>query len=499
LFESSHEVAEERLDICQRLLTLDPESVAIYHTEIKDISRRLVIRRRIKEVEQSKVYIDVERLRKEAVEQVRDSYARYKSLRTGKTLPKPTIALVKQEDGKQLVVVTVGRDEMTTLFETMVVQIRDNYISSSDYGLDKYLSIRVRHGTFTTHLRSPAEDSHLVTSKELGSLSYRPNEYWPQRTWPNSATKREWLVDRLAEFSAEYDRAIDNAKSYLTVSRDGKGPGAFEFKVRQGALGGLEMAIVADDTPVEGFVDTVIESCDAMLDRALTTVRTQVMVDLKDAGSVLFDGLAAHLNEADPYDSSILNVVRQTAVTFRVECDRVADWFTRGAGSPTEPFSLDEGIAIALHSVQRIPPPLKANVEISDAETLRFDGRYLSALVDVLFIVLHNVIQHSGLGARPTVRILARLCETGVVIRCENPLGTLIDREGRTSEFDSLRTAIAEGEGARAINREGKTGLHKLSKILLDDVRGDIPPIFGIADDHVFVEFVLPGRLVVKS
>jgi len=45
-----------------------------------------------------------------------------------------------------------------------------------EHGLDAYLSLRIRHGTLSGHLRGPVEREHLVIRRDAAGR-YRPSDY----------------------------------------------------------------------------------------------------------------------------------------------------------------------------------------------------------------------------------------------------------------------------------------------------------------------------------
>lgn len=61
------------------LLELDPTSAESYRTEIKDILRRLMIQKRIREIEQSKVFVDIEGIKAKLNRTMKETFNRYVS------------------------------------------------------------------------------------------------------------------------------------------------------------------------------------------------------------------------------------------------------------------------------------------------------------------------------------------------------------------------------------------------------------------------------------
>ena len=499
LFDASVQVAEERLNICAWLLTLDPDSSAAYQNEISEVTRRLVVARRLKEVERSKVYVDVERLRKDLLERLTDSFGRYRALRSGKALPQPTMLSVKSDStDRPTLVITIGRDDVSTLFESMVVQIRDAYVDNPDYGLNKYLSLRIRHGTFTAHLRSPIEEAKLITAMDLGGLGYRPNEYWPASAYPYSVDSRAILTRKLSEFSEAYDSLLNETKALLTISKDPAGSGLFDFELRAGSVRAMETLFAREDITLSPFIERVLTYCDELLDQSLADVRKLIEHDFKVRASTLLDNLAVDVASMGPSTNGLVNAIGQAGVSLRVSADGVRDWFARSAGEISEPFQLDEALEVVLQNARRMSPQFRLEADITPVKDIRFQGSLMFNLIDVLLIVFGNVIMHSGLNP-PRAELRAWRDERGTCIVCDNELASSVDIDKIQKRFEAVRLAAPSQEGVQAISKEGGTGLYKLARIVTNDLAAVGTYQFRITDRVVSIEFSLPDRVMVSS
>ena len=75
---------------------------------------------------------------------------------------------------------------------------------SKEYGLDGYLSTRIRHGTFLNHIRSVFEAHNLMSQKSSDGL-YRDNEYWKDRFPQPLHGKSVQLQNEIKRFSKTID------------------------------------------------------------------------------------------------------------------------------------------------------------------------------------------------------------------------------------------------------------------------------------------------------
>src|SRR5207253_2252884 len=158
--------------VCRMLLEMDPEYAESYRTEIKDILRRLMIQKRIREIEQSKIFVDVEGLKNKLKKTMKESFSRYLSFLKSNVQPstqsdvKDAIQLASLGSLDKLIKLSLPENEVTDIFQRMVVEFRDQFVSSTEHGLDGYLSVRIRHGTLEGQLRRPLEAANLITQRD---------------------------------------------------------------------------------------------------------------------------------------------------------------------------------------------------------------------------------------------------------------------------------------------------------------------------------------------
>jgi hypothetical protein len=88
---------------------------------------------------------------------------------------------VAEGDLASLMALSLPKNEMDDLFQAMIINLRDEFISSAEHGLDGYLSVRIRHGTLVSQLRSPLEAANLITKKHSETGAYYSNEHWKKK------------------------------------------------------------------------------------------------------------------------------------------------------------------------------------------------------------------------------------------------------------------------------------------------------------------------------
>jgi hypothetical protein len=294
-FDSSRSVIEERLAVCRVLLDLDPAHSSAYHAEIKALARRLLLARRIRELEQSKIYVDLDNLRRKLEPELLELFTRYLALKRDR--PEAgridiRRALIRASEGNidDIVALKLPTNEVTDLFRTMVNRVRDEYVVSPEFGLDKYLSVRIRHGALAAHLRKAVESAHLMTTRDPLTKRHRDNSYWPSHLGaPASFTDQ--LAQRLAVFASDFDSFVDEIKSWVRVSTEPGASVVLNFALNETSYLAFHH-MVSVDTPYQSFVDQTVAVLDGLLDERLERMRVRLDSDAKPRGLAMLDQLA---------------------------------------------------------------------------------------------------------------------------------------------------------------------------------------------------------------
>src|SRR5690606_31520186 len=80
LFENQDELDNERIDICSLLTKVDRDNFEEYMNEISEINRNILIRKGIKQIDESKIYVDVKGIQKSLEKDIRESFDRSMNL-----------------------------------------------------------------------------------------------------------------------------------------------------------------------------------------------------------------------------------------------------------------------------------------------------------------------------------------------------------------------------------------------------------------------------------
>jgi hypothetical protein len=511
-FESSEEVAQERVNVCRLLLKLDSENTEIYQSEIKNILRRLKIKKKIREIEKSKIYINIESLWELAKKSHKESFNRYISfLQDGLddidlTLRKSAKETADKGDIEGLLALALPNNEINNLFEKMVVDCRDQFVSSTEHGLDGYLSVRIRHGTIYSHLRSPFELHKLITQKTHSSGKYKTNVHWLNKLNLAGTDQEKELQEYFDNFSTKVDSLVDKINNdWVQIKINGEERGLFDFTLVKSQIAYLT-SLINENTTFEEFLDVVFSFFYKQLEISLKMVRENLQSIAKTEANDILTQLQTDIDKHSLfYDTGDLSAAiskGRTEIQFAI--DRVTEWFRFFQSKEKEPFFIEDAISIAEESVRISCTEFNLNLFISDEmKNLKILGN-LPSFVDMLFIIFENIVKHSNLEKNPEADVSVFYNEN-IIIKVVNKVGEEVVNQESKKKIDEIKIAISERKYGEAIRKEGGTGFQKLQKLLsydfkLKGVESNPNLDFGfIEEDKFYVEVGIPFKELKKG
>ncbi|MDX6770875.1 MAG: hypothetical protein SF051_15175 [Elusimicrobiota bacterium] len=505
IFRSSTEVAQERIDVCRLLEELDPANADAYQSEIRGIAQRLTVRKRLREIEQSKIYVDIDSVKEAARRELRESYQRYISFLKNGLSPEDKVFFqaVKEktsaEEVRTLLTLEVPRNERAALIETIFILLRDEYVSSSQHGLDGYISVRIRHGTLAGQLRSPIEAESLLTQRDARTNEYKPNTFWLERLGVAEESERNAVNEAFANFSKSFDSLVDEISGkWLQVNKGGSDSGMIDFALQSHEIAALSTLITAD-TPLDEFLDQTISYFSKQrLELSLSKIRDRFEKEVKPKIRGLLLELQTSVQKAAPdAEVGILRTaVGHAMTTANITLDRVIEWFRLPAAEKDEPFSIEEAIEIC----RATRPDFQSTLEIpEELENFRIKAN-LTSFVDILYVAFENVVKHAGTSP-PVASIRAQLIGNSLSVRIQNVVAEGVATEAIRKRVAAVADAVHKQPFSTSVRKEGGTGFHKIKKILHHDfrsIKSDTPPTldFGFeSDTSFFVEIQIPIRI----
>jgi hypothetical protein len=499
-FSSSEDVALERVEVCKLLSDLCPENNDIYQSEIRDIIRRLTIRKRITEVEKSKIYVDTESVREVAKRTLREDYDRYIAFRSSSISEEYQKALQSALEGlmsgnaAEFLSLNFPKNEMSALLEKMVVHLRDEFVASSQHGLDGYLSVRIRHGTLEGQLRSAFEAETLLSQKCSETNEYKPNQFWLEHLSCEDGSDADAVTQAFQNFSSGFDQLVhDLKKDWIQIKKKTADPGRIDFTLRSPEVDYIASRIT-EETTIDEFIEFVMDYfISEKLNLSLKNMRKDIEDEIKPKLNDLLTNLQTSI-ERDVLTGGIYELrsaIGRARTSGQNTLARISGWFRLAKTETKEPFLLDDVISISESSVQASCPEFsvvrKIDASLNDFLLLA----RLPSFVDLLCLIFDNIVRRSGLTDFPQGIVSATYIAPYLRIRVENEVASSAATESKRRRVEEIKEAVKSQLFSKSVSKEGGTGFIKVQKILNHDFKpphGKLNPEldFGFSDESKF-------------
>jgi hypothetical protein len=499
-FRGSKELEKERVEVCSLLRQIDETKTKDYELEIKEITRNQLIQMGARHFDLSRIFVDVVAIRRWAERNLREGYTRYRALLEAgvdigahafeEALSDALSEGPTEEAAAAAATLALPKNEATDLLFDLVSRVFFECMKNPEYGLDCYLSMRIRHGALSGQLRGPLEEEKVITQRESGSRQYKSNEYWLDRLTSPSSGVRPQLDALLRRFSHEYDTIIENfAGQFVQVHTTEKQAGLFNTAIPEVYFGALASDI-KQDTSFDDFISRCFDLFWRCVERDLVVLRDKIDREIKLSVNSLFATFQSDLATMwildQPQELGRAMSIAQTGEQNAL--NQVNEWFRLRKPETVPRLRLEEIIDICMKCMDKIHPDFDPQItQTIPALPPVIDWTPLS---DVFFIVFENIQNHSGM-QNPMVEISAVEHEDQVRISIKSQVGGYGAIEQARRKIAEIKAAISEGAYQRSVRSEGGTGLMKLRKII-----GKVRHLdFGFASDAQFyVEFDLLHR-----
>lgn len=501
LFNSERELETDRIAVCRWLIEADPENADRFEEEARELVRSRHIKLGIQALQGSKLSIDRSGLRRWAERAIAEDFKRYLDLlEQGLFAPDEKFrnsvyaALESGVDASQAL--TIPDNEAASLFAGFSTALFRELALHPEHGLDAYLSLRIRHGTLSGHLRGPVEQEHLITRKDATGR-YLKNDYWVDRLGEViNFDQVEIISDALEALSSRFDDLVVRlTQDLIQVRREDKPNGLIVTDPSTVTLA----LMIAETLPGQSFDDffgrcedtfwVLVEASSPQIDAALASVTN-------DVGS-LFERTEETVRQvAGEAAGPLKDAVLRAKANLTNAIEDIRSWLA----PPTTPASLvlsvEELIRVSLAVICGFYREFAPIVEFQIGEIPNIPG-VVRLFSDIFFIVFENVLKYSGNSVNPSIRIKA--WEDSEHIRFEVENSVEIADTAAIARIDSARERIENGSFRRAVRGEGGTGLPKLAKVIgLGSGGGELS--FGLNDDKqkFLVNFSLRKIDVIK-
>jgi hypothetical protein len=227
-------------------------------------------------------------------------------------------------------------------------------------------------------------------------------------------------------------------------------------------------------------------------DQSLSDIRGHLKEDLLPFVNQAFDSLLSGLeaNVGHERVADLVDAAVHARTEFQAVVEYVSNWFRRSRDVERDPFEMDVAVGVAFKEIGNcyVKSPIISCSMLS--VPYKISGSCLEGVVDVLFLLLQNVIRHSGFQGEQEVDVHVGVEQEWLVIEVVNDLAESISIEERREVADEAVRQYERDTAMRMARVEGGSGLSKIWRILEYDLKTVHELRLEVTDERKFVSHV---------
>ncbi|SEA55012.1 hypothetical protein SAMN05216462_1754 [Xylanibacter ruminicola] len=479
-FKSVKQVMEERSAICSNLYDYYQDKKI--NEEISSICRDIKIMDLNNQVDESKIYVDVRSIKDNELKEARDLYDMFDN--TSNQVAYHDIVMSEiynlfnshglptnfseiDETGKlrdasgKVEMVNYRKDVMTQLF----LAIRNQFLFNPKFGLDNYLSTRIRHGTLVNQLRNHFEERNLVTNTINGN--YAHNDFWVGSQFELRDSRTLQCLQLFESFSKCTDAIISDIKdSYVQVKTEDhkeKEKGCFDFDKRffDGVIDMLLMNQTLNS--FDACYDLIIEYLWKHTERCLETMReklVEVQTEMLNNLHTLQRDVLNVIGSDNPGVNLFNDAVSYCQNGIQNDFQIVTKWFKRSNYVDFD-FTIGQVIDTSIGFINRNNKNI-LKTRVTDNSATTFQGRYFGTLYDIFHDILNNALVYEKkyrLNGECEIKVAEN--EGYLQIQVSNPIREE-DEASLIAKIQEISSKLEEKIYTGKTRDEGNTGCSKI-------------------------------------
>lgn len=512
---------EERIKILNYLKQVNPTKNELFNREIRGITQETSIRQGLLQIHESRIYIDDQNILKVYNTQLHELFDSYIALTNVKL--NPAVMLLDQNftqpngeqvayyfkepvsdealleydylhdyswDGNVVEVPELRYQYFVAIFNLL----KELFVNDEDYGFKSFLSMRIRHGTFTNVLRMVFEKHNLISSKDSNSDLYQDIRTWSELI-SSSKEKSDELQILLKEFSTQIDLNIEKGLSWLVIRGKGdeNSTGYFDFDFSQEEIYALFRNRIGRIDDFKVLQETILQVVFERLEKCLALLRQDISTVFVNSFVSLMDELQGRVEvlKLKPGENAALT---QTIVDCRTEIQsiisQIENWFRISKNKYIEEFPIN----LILETIYKYINSIYANA--LDIAILHTDvkgghnikGKYFEAFGDIFSNIFDNIVgKNKELKEHLRVNVEIEELHGQLRIQISNNLAENIVISDLLDEIEKAKIKIKNYQNGSDVSYERGSGYVKLCKSIAVDLQRKNYTILPEYEDGCFI------------
>ncbi|MEI6896110.1 MAG: hypothetical protein V5786_01215 [Psychromonas sp.] len=493
LFKGRVDRENKRIPICQYLIENNLGDKDKLLEEVKSISKSLVLTNATSHIENTKIHLDIEYVKRHVENECKPLFDKYtRLLGNDYSKSEDEIELIIFRDRtkhgfetqenlanahiyqilQSIHLTNCPPNEKNKVFMDLIKKIRDEFTGGVK-GLGGNISTRITHGIIDTHYRKALLDDALLKKSSNSEFNY----FWTEKLSPLEREVTQKIDEVIGGFSSSFKDLIDKViNDWLQITqidldfstiRTSKEKGVFNYSISNTLAYELQIAL-AVSTDYEYFwkviKDWLLITTDSNLLEAQDLLENTLIPEFK----TLFDDLQNNLIQIKRLDlSDITELINAVASSRQKLINRVKEsskWLCRNEVDLIESVEID----IVIEIVKRSLSCDSENTIHGDIEVL---GAQLSYFVDIMYLLFANAIKHSKLDKDLlSIQTEVKLTDGSIEIIVTNKCRACKIYKSKNEKLIKYQDIYSTEKSLTRLKTKGHTGFYKIQKVIKEDL-----------------------------
>lgn len=440
-----------RVKILQRLTEINPKSQKIYLEEISLITTKKEINNKIRQVSQRKIFVDEEKIKLEKIELFEENFQKYLYL---KALNKDiggfdvtdtmTITSIKnivnnmQEDIKR----SPQYSQTILALKELISDIVYEFLRNEHYGLDTYLSSRIRHGYCKSQLTKELRESRLMllTTIDDEAMKFDVSQYWDEKIKEYQEIDYLKLKEILSEFTLNIEmKILEIRRKWIRIRLNYDEIGELDYTSMISSLLVIDKQNIVD---FDFMYNTITTFLWEHTNKQLKKIRRKIDMELKPFYQKKLIELENKIKKLE--DSSIKEIVHELINNINICRAKIATVMMDFANIfykddiVYEDYKLNELVTTCIGIEKQIHAEFEnAKIEKKILGEKKLTGKSFSYLIEIIIMLLNNAVSHAGYSNMRDLSLSLFLCIDQNDESVKEVKKTLIE-EGKNWTTDNL-------------------------------------------------------------
>ena len=527
---------QERIIVLTYLIDENFGNIKGKENEIKEINKSNSVQKRIKQIDQKKIFVNTDAIINEVQEVYLDRFKYYLALDKldiNLTYYDTSIMnnLIKLDKEIQYELKSNPKKKIRfILFKEIVLDYYKELTLNKKFGLERFLSSRIRHGVLESTLTSTLNRYNLLSLKDGNEKLFNLYRIQELENYGVNQNKDE-ILRHFNKFSLNIIGIVERVTNRIKVRTFSQPTGSFDYSAFEKDENLINIYSRFNEIKnFKVFYSKLTDEFWAYTELLLEEIK-------KDIGTTVFEAINKELADLENnlrcieyHDQNVEALIghisrdiRNAQANFRTDLNEVCKWMVVRRSNEFHDFKFNELIETTIEIVNKGSLSFSTTEKIDSQ--LKIKGEYFNYFIDIMTMIYTNAIKHSGFKTFSELSIETTISEIsieelakytnmpevdygmslenmqGIFANSNGPIVKILVKNNLDSSVDKSRIVDKIKEKFMVISQkevpeemiigEGGTGILKIFSILEHNISANFYNFYYIEDNIMHAEIIV--------